>query len=441
MYCALDKIDLAAMVEGRQVAVQTDHRSADQIERALAARILFALTRVINARHETRAQLDIVAVHYVVAEPPPQLVEALTAAGAIVSPSAARLRDVAAPVFAESVVGEIADGCFRQLAHRAAAMVGTRDLAIALRMLEDQTLAAPPLKTDPAAYWRRVLELAALTGELLRAKFGSGARWVVTDRALVPFGFSLPLDPSGGGTSTTLFPTNRAQRVIEDGRDESLFTLLTAAEETVKRPASQARLMPSLRLRDGVELDELVWRSLLPESPRVELPVIVCGVDGESTFGMIRREALAKSPEDAWEEALANLAEEGIEIGELVDAQNEIEMLAVSGSFYAAEKLLDQALLRDLHAHLEAPVLLAATPARGGLLVTAQTEGSDARFAAAVRRHYDAAGNRAISPVVWIIEDGRISALVRGTALSRADTSGVRAETSPQLPGVQRRRK
>jgi hypothetical protein len=58
-----------------------------------------------------------------------------------------------------------------------------------------------------------------------------------------------------------------------------------------------------------------------------------------------------------------------------------------------------------------------------------------------VRKHYDAAGNRAISPVIWIVEDGGITGIVRGTALVRADTGQVRAETSPQLPGVQRRRK
>ena len=33
-----------------------------------------------------------------------------------------------------------------------------------------------------------------------------------------------------------MFPTNRAQRVVEDGRDESLFKLLIAAEETCSGP-------------------------------------------------------------------------------------------------------------------------------------------------------------------------------------------------------------
>ena len=76
MYCALDKIDLAATVEGRRIAVQTDHRAADEINRDLALSILFALTRVINARQ------DIAQVHYIVAQPPPRLAQALARAGA-----------------------------------------------------------------------------------------------------------------------------------------------------------------------------------------------------------------------------------------------------------------------------------------------------------------------------------------------------------------------
>ncbi len=429
MFCALDKIDLAATVEGRRIAVQTDHRSNEEISRDLALSILFALTRVINARQ------DLAQVHYIVAQPPARFAEALAAAGAVVSGSAARLTATDAPAFSEDLISEIADDCFREVAQRAAATTGTRDFALALRMLEDQTHASPLQQDDPARFWRRVIELAALSGELLRARFPS-AHWVVSERALVPFGVSLPLDPLEY-RSTVVFPTNRAQRLIEDGRDQTLFELLTAIEET-RSHDREVRLMPSLRVRDGVELEELLWRPLLPEVPRVELPIVVCGIDGESTFGMIRRDALAKSPDDAWAEALANLAAEDVELAQVT--ANEVTMIAVSGSFYAAEKLLDPAQLHSLHARLDTPTLLAATPARGGLLVIAAGD-ADARFAALVRERYETAGARAISPAVWVVEDGQVIGLLRNSGLTRADTSGVRAETSPASPGVQRRRK
>ncbi len=70
----------------------------------------------------------------------------------------------------DSDIGALADRAFAELARRVAVRTGTRDLAIALRMLEDQTIAAPPARDDELAFWSRVLELAALAGELLRAK-------------------------------------------------------------------------------------------------------------------------------------------------------------------------------------------------------------------------------------------------------------------------------
>jgi len=430
VYCSLDKIDLAATVDGRQVAIQTDHRSTAEIEDRLELSVLCAMTRVINARERAGT------VYYVIGQPPGLLAEALGAVGAVISDSAsweatARLPTTTPPHPSEELAGELADRCFQELARRVAARVGTRDLAVALRMLEDQTLAAPPTADDPSAYWQRVLELAALTGELLRAKaahLAASGRWVQTDRALVPFGFELT-EVDGG--ASVLFPTNRAQRLIEDGRDESLFKLLAAAEETIRRPpdAATGRLMPSLRDRRDVEVDEIVWQPLLAENPRAELPIVVCGIDGESTFGMIRREALQRSTDEAMAEALDNLAVEHVEIGEV---SGEHRVLAVTGSFYAAEKLLDRALMRRLHATLASDKLLAGVPGRGILLVTSDGEGMRARFAALVCSKHEAAGGRAISPGVWIVEDGQVVGVTRETVQFRPDTAPIRAETAPE---------
>src|SRR5262249_51103318 len=148
---------------------------------------------------------------------------------------------------------------------------------------------------------------------------------------------------------------------------------------------------------------------------------------------MIRREALGRTQEEALDEALRNLAEEQIEIGEL--QINDVDILAITGSFYAAEKVLDRDLMRKLHAHLDRETLLAAVPSRGVLLVTDAEEPADrARFAAVVRARFDEAGGRAISPVVLVLDDGRVAGFVRETAPQRADTAPVRAETTPDLP-------
>src|SRR4051812_12195824 len=363
------------------------------------------MARVLNARmHLQDTGHPGAAVHYAVAdEPPAFLREALAACGGSLE------RDRIVEPFGdgdEHAVSDLADRCFSALASRTKSRIGCRDAAIALRMLEQQTFAAPPARDDEAGYWRRVLELAALAGELLRAKYPG--RWVHSDRSVVPFGFQ-------AGTAV-MFPTNRAQRVIEDGPDESLFKLLLAAEETVQRPANVAtqRLMPSLRDRSDVELDEVTWRPLIDEESPADLPVVVCGVDGENTFGMLRREALPKAAPEAFAEAMANLGDEEVECDEL-DADG-MTVILVTGSFYAAEKILDRDFMQTLHDDLDADLLIAATPARGCLLVTGAYDDPAglARFASIVRARYANAGSRAISPAMLLVQQGRVAGYVRG---------------------------
>jgi hypothetical protein len=153
MYCSIDKIDLAANVDGKPIALQTDHRTRDEIDDDPELSALFAMARIVNAR----AQLADdghpgAAVHYVVSDDPPvALREALTAAGGTIERADREgLEWLGVP--SEHDVGVIADRCMVALARRAAARVGSRDLAMALRMLEDQTLADPPAHDDEEAY-------------------------------------------------------------------------------------------------------------------------------------------------------------------------------------------------------------------------------------------------------------------------------------------------
>lgn len=403
MFCSIDKIDLAAKVEGRPIAIQMDHRSAAEIGAQPELSALCAIARVVNAR----AQLADdghrnAAVHYVVAEPPPLFLrEALTAAGATLERADRKLKlEPLGPVSPHGIA-VIVDRAFAALAKRTTARLGVRDTAIALRMLEDETHAVGVEREDELAYWTRVLELSALAGELLRAKY-PGA-WVLNERALVPFGFQLQRD-------AVMFPTNRAQRVVEDGKLESLFKLLVAAEETANGTGS-GRLMPSLRDRRDCVLDEIVWRPVLADDAPPDLPIIVCGIDGESTFGMMRKEALGKPPADAFAEALANLEAEAVHADDVGAG-----IVCVSGSFYAAEKLLDREFMRSLHDELGADLLAAATPARGCLLVGRITDepAAIARFAELARKRHDESGQRSISAAVMLVSDGRVAGYVRG---------------------------
>jgi hypothetical protein len=232
-----------------------------------------------------------------------------------------------------------------------------------------------------------------------------------------------------------MFPTNRAQRVVEDGRSESLFQLLIAAEETLHRP-SAGRLMPSLRDRRDVILDEILWRPVVSDDAPPDLPIIVCGVDGESTFGMLRKEALPKPPEAALAEAYANLADEVVQLDDVAGGDDDARIIVVSGSFYAAEKVLDREFMRSLHDDLGADLIAAAAPARGCLLVGKITDEpiSIARFAQLARARYAESGGRSISPAVLLVSDGRVAGYVRGPEDPDPTEPHERVEEPPPEP-------
>jgi hypothetical protein len=397
VFCSIDKIDLAARIDGKSAALQRDDRSAAEIAETPELSVLFALARVINTRAQLAEDgLRDAAVHYVMSdEPPAFLRDALAAAGARLELTGV---EQLGPGSAYEV-GLVADRAFKDLARRAANTVGVRDLAMALRMLEDQTKANPPSRSDELDYWTRVLELSALAGEVLRAKYPG--RWVQSDRATAPFAFQL-----SAREQALMFPTNRAQRVVE-GDPESLFKLLIAAEQTVSGE-TRGRLMPSLRDRRDVALEDIVWKPVISDDAPSDLPIVVCGIDGKTMFGLIRKDGAMPNP---FAEAYANLSEEEVQCDEVAPG-----ILVVSGSFYAAEKLLDREFMRSLHDVLGADLLAAATPARGCLLVGRITDNpaAIARFAELSHARYNDGRDRKISPAVMLVSDGRVAGYVRG---------------------------
>src|SRR5690349_10024470 len=115
MYCSLDKIDLAATVDGQQVAMQTDHRSTAEIDAEPELSTLFAMTRVLNARSHLAEEHPGASIRYVVAdEPTPLLREALTAVGATLERMDNRLEPLGEP--SEDAASALADHHFATLA-------------------------------------------------------------------------------------------------------------------------------------------------------------------------------------------------------------------------------------------------------------------------------------------------------------------------------------
>lgn len=409
MYASLDKIDL--VVEGPRRFVQTDHRTSAELAATPELTTLFALARVLNPRQHPDGA-DVPVVYAVTeAEPPACLQDVLGATGALLQVGT---KGAARPVEAgELTADELADRAFRGLAQRVARRVGLTDMATVLRALEAETTADPPRQDDDeAAYWGRVLELAAVTCEVVRAR--GGGQWEIHHHADLPFGFatrpSSAAVPAGApGAGGIILATNRAHRFIADGEDESMFDLLTADREVSAGAlaADDLPILPNLRARSEARTAGLAFRPLFAGAPDDDrFPVVVYGHDTPQTFGAFRAER-AGDLDALHERALANLAGQEVTVEEL--ELDGMTVIAVSGSFYAAEKLLDRGFLRGLHRRLGHELLAASAPRRGLAFITAVVR-ADKREVLALKAltMQEARTTRAISDALLLIKDGEL---------------------------------
>ena len=430
MYSSLDKVDWIAKEPLRYV--QTDHRSNDEIEAAPELTTLFALTRVLNAQQHAASQgLSAQVVYVTVHDDVPEcLRDALAATGAShqVGPSGA-MRTY--PRQDESA-DELADRAFRGLAARVKRRVGLTDLATVLRALEAETRIDPPRQADDeAAYWARVFELAAVTCEIVRAR--SGGCWQIHHAADVPFGFATSptaavLPAAAPGAGGIILATNRAHRFIADGEEESMFHLLAADREISAGTlaADDLPVMPNLRSRREANAAELAWRPLFREPPDDDgFPVVVYGHDTPETFGAFRA-GKAGDLDALHAQAMINIGSQEVTTEEV--AVEGVRMLAVSGSYYAAEKLLDREFMRGLHRRLGHDILAATTPRRGLMFVTA-VERDDKRellVLQAATRH-ESKTTRSISEAILLVRDGVVAGHVEISPVAEPADAAVSA--------------
>jgi len=112
--------------------------------------------------------------------------------------------------------------------------------------------------------------------------------------------------------------------------------------------------------------------------------------------------------------------------------------LAITGSFFATEKLLDPAFMRRLAARLGAELLAIGVPRRGLMVAldAAQPQGPVAAMIRMVAEEHRRGGSRGISPTVLLVHDGRVV----GVARERGDDDGGGSEPdTPKKRGFFRR--
>jgi len=407
MYSSLDKIDLLAEEPAGALVAQTDHRSREEIEAEPELSTLFAMIRVLGPRQMmAREQRPLAAIVYVAfAEPPGFLIDALASVGAAleVMPGRERRSLAAGGEAPEAIV----DRAFAALAQRVCRRVGISDPAAALRVLEGESLADPvDREEDELGYWTRVLELTALVVTVIRARHKG--EWVITDQSDVPFGLSL-------GDGQLVLPGNRAQRFLEDGENESMFLLVGSTDEIAANTAAGAPegpLLPSLRSKKEAEASSLLCRPLLEGRELGDVPVIAYGADGEQTFGLLQRPRHEPRAEEVHAKAMVNVRGQEAEIEEL--EVGELAVLAVSGSFFATEKLLDPVFMQELHERLDAELLAVGVPRRGLMFVASALQDPEqlALLIAMVAHEHGKGGSRAISPAVLLVSEGRPTGVV-----------------------------
>ncbi len=89
----------------------------------------------------------------------------------------------------------------------------------------------------------------------------------------------------------------------------------------------------------------------------------------------------------------------------------------VHGGYFAAEKVLDQAFMKEMHERVGAEILLAAMPEKGRLMIAnglaSPETTTGALMAVALGAFERNEGGRQISPTVFLISEGKVCGIAQ----------------------------
>jgi hypothetical protein len=228
MFSSLDRIDIVLKPgpDGRRTYVQTDHRSAAEVEEEPELSVLFALTRVLNPKRMAGEGEPEPVVLYTAQElPPPFLRQAVRAAGRriTVGTDERPVPDDEEP----PPLGEVIASAFATLARAVATEHGVRLTVQGLEKVEAALAdeAGDP-EEDEVSYWSAVMKLGTFGGELIRAS--NGGRWQVVDSGTLPFA----LVTSYQGGEATVNPLGKAVKRFANGEEDSLVALVNVLRQS-----------------------------------------------------------------------------------------------------------------------------------------------------------------------------------------------------------------
>jgi hypothetical protein len=417
MYSSLHKIDIVAEEASRKIFVQTDHRDRSEVDQEVEISVIFALARTIAPRRMKDAGNAVVR-YVALGELHPAIARVLVATGAELEEHGAK-HGLAGIERVEPA--QLADEAFGTLGQRllAEAKLGADEQG--LIAFAESLQGAPALEEDEIGYWTSVVQLAAVTGEVIRAKHGGG--WIQDD----DFSDEIPFVFRPAGDTGMVNPVGKSIKFLEHGTAEGPHHLLRALED---RGTPDGPMMFSIRPSTWGPRDVSIGEPLMDPSkiPGTDVPWVAYGRDQPNTFAIKMK---GKDPsgdpkvEELKPEALANLRKIEVQVDKV-----ELELLTfyvVSDSYFACEKILDVVFMKAMAMKLDAKLLAIGIPEKGRMFVMDAISPPDkmAGFMAIVRGvHAKNEGNRAISPTVFLVSDGLLTGVVSTADQPRPEKKG-----------------
>lgn len=240
MYNDLDSTDIVASKGGLMLYVQTDHRTAPEIEADRDMSTVYAMVRVLNAARMARGRGERFKVHYSNENQVPDFLhQAIDAAGGVftvgLKEKTYRGPRADPSMLLDEVLGKIGTA----VAQRMGADLSPASLGV----VEDRYAALRPgPDVDRESYWRAVVELGAFAGEVLRRLRGGG--WTVFEEPIS----SLPVVFDCRGKIVNLM--GKAIKLYANGKQDSLAGMVEAVcrmidEEGIPPAPPRARTAPA----------------------------------------------------------------------------------------------------------------------------------------------------------------------------------------------------
>ncbi len=182
-------------------------------------------------------------------------------------------------------------------------------------------------------------------------------------------------------------------------------------------------ILPALKPHDWAGRETAFSRPLLSGEEAERMPVVAFGYDRPHTFEFLVASEVPGGPSSEnlariEVEALDNLRKRpGAWSAEDIDLGENSFSLAICGDdFLAAERILDDQFMSEAHRLLEAEMLAVGIPRRGMLLAINFKQGHESivRLAAAVSAQHYRADTAPISPLIFMVHEGKVVGYGKG---------------------------